>query len=269
MRSHARIGSHPLHPILVSFPIALWTAALVSDLAGVYFDHSLLWSAGFYATLGGILGAVLAAGAGVIDLFKTIPPKSSARRRGITHGLLNSGVLIVFSYLAIHRGNAYTQPDGIVLALESLAVMVMGFSGWMGGTLVYRNQIGVDHRTANAGKSIERELSGWDKPVCKQGELSEGQSMLVKIAGQRIVVARCSEGLVAFSDRCPHKGGPLSDGVVAGCIVQCPWHGSQFDILTGRVVTGPAKQNIKSYEVEIVDKEVFVKPPKAPSRKAA
>ncbi|HUQ49202.1 MAG TPA: Rieske (2Fe-2S) protein [Terriglobales bacterium] len=145
----------------------------------------------------------------------------------------------------------------------------MGFSGWMGGSLVYRNQIGVDHRTANAGKYIEREFSGWDKPVCDQAELGEGQSMLARIAGERVVVARCSEGLVAFSDRCTHKGGPLSDGAIIGCAVQCPWHGSQFDILTGRVVARPAKQKIKTYEVEIVDKEVFVRPRKSPSRKAA
>ncbi|HUQ49203.1 MAG TPA: DUF2231 domain-containing protein [Terriglobales bacterium] len=96
MRSHARIGSHPLHPILVSFPIALWTAALLADVVGVLFNHSLLWSAGFFATIGGIVGAVLAAGAGVIDLFKSVPPNSSARKRGITHGLLNTGVLITF-----------------------------------------------------------------------------------------------------------------------------------------------------------------------------
>src|SRR5207253_6685982 len=48
------------------------------------------------------------------------------------------------------------------------------------------------------------------------------------------LVGRCSQGLFAFSDSCTHKGGPLSDGALVGCTVQCPWHGSQFDVSSGR-----------------------------------
>ncbi len=269
MRSFASIKSHPIHPILVSFPIALWTSALLADGAGVLLNHGLLWAAGFFAILGGILGAVLAAVAGTLDYIKVVPPKSSAKKRGLVHGLLNSGVLIAFVVIAVQRGDAYAQPTAIQLAFEAIAVGAMMASGWLGGTLVYRNQIGVDHRYANAGKWKERELSGWDQPVCNQAELSEGQAMLTNIKGERVVVARCSEGIVAFSDHCTHKGGPLSDGAIVGCAVQCPWHGSQFDLTTGRVIAGPAKEKMKIYGIEIRDKEVFVKKEKQPSRKAA
>lgn len=269
MRSFASIKSHPIHPILVSFPIALWTAALLADCAGIVLDHGLLWAAGFFAILGGILGAVLAAVAGTLDYVKVIPPNSSAKKRGLTHGLMNTGVLVVFIVIAFLRGSAYTEPTVIHLAFEAIAVGAMMASGWLGGTLVFRNQIGVDHRYANAGKWKERELSGWDQPVCNQAELGEGQAMLAKVNGERIVVARCSEGIVAFADRCTHKGGPLSDGAIVGCAVQCPWHGSQFDVLTGRVISGPAKEKIKIYGIDIRDKEVFVKPEKKPTKKAA
>lgn len=274
MRSRAHLKSHPLHPILVTFPIALWTAALLADLAGVLLNHGLLWAAGFFAIIGGAIGAVLAAIAGTVDLFSVVPPMSSAKKRGLTHGLINTGVLIAFLVIAYERGDAYARPQNIQLFFEGIAVVAMMGSGWLGGTLVYRNQIGVDHRYANAGKWKERQLSGWDQPVCNQAELSEGQAMLTKVAGERIVVARCTEGIVAFSDHCTHRGGPLSDGAIVGCAVQCPWHGSQFDVHTGRVIAGPATEKIKIYEIEIRDKEVFVRPAKEdkerePGRKAA
>ncbi|HUR36935.1 MAG TPA: DUF2231 domain-containing protein [Terriglobales bacterium] len=270
MRARAHIKSHPLHPILVTFPIALWTAALVADIAGVILNHGLLWAAGFFAIVGGCLGAAMAAIAGTLDYISVVPPESSAKKRGAIHGLLNSAVLMAFVVIVFKRGDAYTQPTSAQLGFEGLAVGVMMASGWLGGTLVYRNQIGVDHRYANAGKWKERELSGWDKPVCNQAELSEGQAMLAKINDERVVVARCAEGIVAFSDHCTHKGGPLSDGAIVGCAVQCPWHGSQFDLRTGRVIAGPAQEKIKVYAIDVRGSEVFVKPEQfPPARKAA
>ena len=72
---------------------------------------------------------------------------------------------------------------------------------------------------------------------------------LVHVDEERIVVARTEQGLTAFSDRCTHKGGPLSDGTLICGTVQCPWHGSQFDVQTGRVTCGPAKEDIRTYPV--------------------
>ena len=96
--------------------------------------------------------------------------------------------------------------------------------------------------------------------------------ILAHVGNDRVVVGRCSEGLFAFSDHCTHKGGPLSDGALVGCTVQCPWHGSQFDIRTGRVVSGPAQEKIDTCALEIRGGEVYVQPPKpdqAEPRKAA
>ena len=136
---------------------------------------------------------------------------------------------------------------------------MLGISGWLGGTLVYRNQIGVDHRYAGAGQMKERTLSGWDRPVCNQSELADGQMLLAIVENQRVVVGKCTEGLFAFSDGCTHRGGSLSDGALIGCTVQCPWHGSQFDIQTGRVVAGPAEQKIDVHPIEVRNGEVYVK----------
>ena len=260
MRSQASIQSHPIHPMLITFPFALWTGALIFDALGVALDDTKLWIAGFYMLVGGCVGAVLAAIPGVIDLFGSIPPHSSARRRGYLHGGMNVLALLLFAYVAIRRGGALDRPDNTILLLEFAGVLGIMFSGWLGGTLVYRNQIGVDHRYANAGKWKERRLNGWDNPVMNPSELSDGQMMLVKVEGKRIAVARCGDGVAAFSDHCTHRGGPLSDGAVVGCTVQCPWHGSQFDIHSGRVVAGPAGHQIETYASEIRNGEVYLLP---------
>jgi nitrite reductase/ring-hydroxylating ferredoxin subunit len=79
--------------------------------------------------------------------------------------------------------------------------------------------------------------------------LQVNQMKLVRASDRRIVVARTESGVAAFDDRCTHKGGPLSDGVLICGTVQCPWHGSQFDVTTGKVVCGPAKDDIATYPV--------------------
>lgn len=107
-----------------------------------------------------------------------------------------------------------------------------------------------------------RSFDSWSRPVCNQSELADGQMLLAVIDHERVVIGRCSEGLFAFGDHCSHRGGPLSDGALVDCTVQCPWHGSQFDIRTGRVVSGPAEEKINLYQVEIRAGEVYVKQPR-------
>jgi nitrite reductase/ring-hydroxylating ferredoxin subunit/uncharacterized membrane protein len=261
MRSKAHLKSHPIHPMLISLPIGLWIGAFVFDLLAVAGIGTNLNSAGFFATIGGCVGAALAAVPGVIDLFGAVPPSSSARQRGYIHGMLNTVALLVFIAVAWHRGGPLAMPDRLSLLLSFVGIVLIGISGWLGGTLVYRNQIGVDHRYANATKLKERSFEDFSRPVCNQTELSDGQLMLVTIGQERIAVGRCAEGVFAFADSCTHKGGPLSDGALVGCTVQCPWHGSQFDCRTGSVVAGPAEESIKTYAVEVRGGEVYVQNP--------
>jgi uncharacterized membrane protein/nitrite reductase/ring-hydroxylating ferredoxin subunit len=261
MRSRAQIKSHPIHPMLVNFPIGLWVTSLIFDLIAASGKNPLLAAAGFYCIIGGSIGAVLAAVAGVIDLFGSVPPNSSARQRGYLHGGINSLALLLFIAIAWYRGSSQAMPDSLSLLLSFIGVIAIGVSGWLGGTLVYRNQIGVDHRYANSGKYKERNLEKWEQPVFNKSELSDGQMMLVRIEDERIAVGLCGDDVFAISDHCTHKGGPLSDGALVGCTVQCPWHGSQFDVKTGRVVSGPAETKIKTYETETRGGEVYIKKP--------
>jgi nitrite reductase/ring-hydroxylating ferredoxin subunit len=132
----------------------------------------------------------------------------------------------------------------------------------MGGTLVYRNQIGVDHRYANAGKWSEvkvRGARGGTVVGARADELQLNQMKLLRVDGQRIVLARTESGYTAFDDRCPHRGASLADGVMICGVVQCPWHGSQFDSHNGAVRAGPAMHGISTYPVEDNGRELLVR----------
>jgi nitrite reductase/ring-hydroxylating ferredoxin subunit len=144
------------------------------------------------------------------------------------------------------------------LALETAGTATLCVGGWLGGTLAYRNQIGVDHRYANAGKWQEARIDG-EKAAALE-EVSRGLEMnqmkLVHVDGKRVAVGRTGKGYAAFQDRCTHKGGPLSDGVLMCGTVQCPWHGSQFDVHTGDVKAGPAEVKIETYDVHDQQKKI-------------
>jgi nitrite reductase/ring-hydroxylating ferredoxin subunit/uncharacterized membrane protein len=196
----------------------------------------------------GIGAGLVAAVPGLIDYLTTVPPRSSASQRAATHGLLNTAALGLFaaSWLARRQGRHHST----ALALQGLGTLAMSIAGYMGGTLVYRNQIGVDHRYANAGKW--REESVGEAPESSQALLRTAsglevdQMKLVHAGGERVVVARTETGVTAFSDRCTHRGGPLSDGTLICGTVQCPWHGSQFDVHSGAVKCGPATAPIET-----------------------
>jgi nitrite reductase/ring-hydroxylating ferredoxin subunit len=198
-----------------------------------------------------------------------VPPNSSAKKRGGIHALLNLTVLAIFIFVAAHRGSPDVKPDGLAILGSLIGVAILSYSGWLGGTLVYRNQIGVDHRYANAGTWRQRTLDSFDRPVCNTSELAPGQMMLAIVKGERIAVGRCETGIAAFSDHCTHRGGPLSDGALVSCTVQCPWHGSNFDVYTGRVVAGPAEQRIETYQIDVRNNEVYVIPKREETKKAA
>ena len=89
-------------------------------------------------------------------------------------------------------------------------------------------------------------------------ELKLNQMKLVHIGKRRIVVARSENGYVAFDDRCSHKGGSLAGGSMICGTVQCPWHGSQFDVHNGQVKAGPAEEKIATYSVQERGESIYL-----------
>src|SRR5690606_6032397 len=132
------------------------------------------------------------------DLFRTVPPESSARKRGIRHGLLNTLVMALFGLALWLRQEP--ERDMLVLGIEAVAMALLMVAGFMGGTLVYRNQIGVDIRYAGAGKwkevVAEKEGERWQIPDVEG--LKTNQMMLVRVEEKRVVVANAGDKMVAF-----------------------------------------------------------------------
>ena len=264
MKSKANFKGHPLHPILVSFPIAFFIGALVFDVLGLVFSRNDFHSTAMYLEIAGIGFALLAAIPGIVDYIFIVPPKSSAKRRTVKHGLTNIIVVIIFVVALVFR-QKQDIPFLFIICLEMVGIILLSIAGWLGGTLVYRNQIGVDIRYAHAGKWKEEYIdqANIDKEngqilVASINELKVNQMKLIHIKGKRIVVCKTERGYAAFDDHCTHRGGSLAGGSMICGIVQCPWHGSQFDVQSGSVLAGPATNSISVYPVKETDKMVYL-----------
>jgi 3-phenylpropionate/trans-cinnamate dioxygenase ferredoxin component len=95
--------------------------------------------------------------------------------------------------------------------------------------------------------------------ICKFDELPQGAMRLVEIDGRKIGVFHTADGeLYAIEDRCSHDDGPLAEGEfdAAACTVECPRHGSLFDLRTGRPKTLPAFQPVETFDARVEDGEV-------------
>jgi nitrite reductase/ring-hydroxylating ferredoxin subunit/uncharacterized membrane protein len=255
MKSRASFKHHPIHPMLVPFPIAFLTGALLFDGLGLLVGDPGFGVAAAYLILAGIAGGLVAAVPGVIDYVFTVPPESSAKRRATRHMLVNLTGIGVFglAYLVRQPVEQGLGPGTAALLLEVAGAGLLAAGGWMGGTLAYANQIGVNNRYANAGRWSETEAAdptGEPIQVARAADLQVGQMRLVRVGSRRVVLGRTEEGYVAFDDHCTHKGGSLAAGVLICGTVQCPWHGSQFNVRTGTVAAGPAVRSIGTYDVD-------------------
>lgn len=251
MKSKVNISSHPLHPILIPFPIAFFTGTLICHLAGWFLSKDDLLTTAYYLNIGGIAFALIAAIPGFIDFLYTVPPKSSGKKRAAKHGIINVAMLVCY-IIAFFLRRDESSSNILLASFEIIGVSLMVIAGWLGGTLVYRNQIGVDIRYANAGKWNQAtfDSDSGEIEVASSDELKVNAMKLLHVKDKRIVLARTEDRFVAFEDRCTHRGGSLAGGSTMCNVVQCPWHGSQFDLITGEVKSGPAHEGIKIYSVK-------------------
>jgi uncharacterized membrane protein/nitrite reductase/ring-hydroxylating ferredoxin subunit len=262
MRSRAHFKTHPIHPILVAFPIAFFIGTFIFDVLSVLSNNPSFWKTGEYLEAAGIISGIIAAIPGFIDYFYTVPRGSSAKIRASKHALINISMLVVFTIAYIYRQLPY-YTIVLQISFEFGGVVLLSIAGWMGGTLVYRNQIGVDVRYAGAGKWKELyvKANSGKIEVATMDELGLNQMKLVHVNNKRIVVAKSEKGYVAFDDFCTHKGGSLAGGSMMCGTVHCPWHGSQFDVETGEVKIGPASKPIKVYTIVNEGEKVYLQLP--------
>jgi 3-phenylpropionate/trans-cinnamate dioxygenase ferredoxin subunit len=99
------------------------------------------------------------------------------------------------------------------------------------------------------------DIAGTKIPVCPAAELPPGEMRLVEHEGRKIGAFNCEGALYAIEDRCSHDNGPLAEGEFdeARCTVECPRHGSLFDLRTGAPKTLPAYVAVDTFPVRVED----------------
>ncbi|HEY3308524.1 MAG TPA: DUF2231 domain-containing protein [Desulfuromonadaceae bacterium] len=145
MISKASIAKHPLHPMLIPLPIGLWIFSLVCDILMIA-TGNVMWSLlALYSMAGGIIGALLAALPGFLDLYTMKP--SPVKRIGIWHMSIN--LLIVVIYVADFLWRRSPAAGIGPFVLSCLAVALLTVSGWLGGEMVYVHGVAVEPVSGN------------------------------------------------------------------------------------------------------------------------
>ena len=149
MNTPASIGKHPIHPMLVVFPIGLWIFSFISDLTFLL-GNNLLWNdIAFFAMLGGLVGALLAAVPGMIDMFSITNPKVG--KIAWNHMLVNLAAVGVFG-INLYLRTVLEAGDLIPICLSVFGVLLLAVSGWLGGELAYVHGVGVQPQGRTAEK---------------------------------------------------------------------------------------------------------------------
>jgi nitrite reductase/ring-hydroxylating ferredoxin subunit/uncharacterized membrane protein len=243
---HGTWLGHPLHSALTDVPIGAWTAAVVMDAMSDVTGRDEFGRGADAAVAIGLAGAVAAAAAGITDWQAT---DGRARKTGFVHGMLNmAGAALFTASLAARKNGSRSAGRG----LSTLGYLVAMGSAYLGGKLVYSEQIGVDH---TVGQQYPNEFVS----VLPDADLAEGQMRRVEVNGNRLLLARRDARIFAISEVCSHLGGPLADGEMKDCTVRCPWHGSRFSLETGQVIDGPATHPQPCLDVRVVNGHIEVR----------
>lgn len=144
MESRVKLFGHPVHPMLIVFPLGLLATAVIFDILFLIFNNRLLPTASYYMIEAGVLGGLLAAIFGFID-WMALPNGSRAKNIGLWHGLGNFVIVLLFaaSWL-LRRDNVDFVPDDLSLILSFAGTALALITAWIGGELVYRLGVGVD-----------------------------------------------------------------------------------------------------------------------------
>lgn len=144
MRTPATIARHPLHPMLIVFPVGLWIFSLICDfisLGSSDVDAAALWSVvALYTMVGGTIGALLAAIPGFIDLLSIANP--DVKKIAITHMSINLAAVVLYVVNAWLRFGG--MESGLPIGLSVFTVLMVGVAGWLGGEMVHVHGVAVE-----------------------------------------------------------------------------------------------------------------------------
>jgi uncharacterized membrane protein len=156
MESHAKFLGHPVHPMLIVFPLGLLATAVIFDIIGIASGAGQWHAVAYYMIPAGIIGGLVAAVFGLVD-WLVIPKGTRARAIGAYHALINVAVLALFAISWSLRIASPSNPTSWAFVWAFVGAVLALASGWLGGELVDRLGIGVDEGAhVNAPSSLRR-----------------------------------------------------------------------------------------------------------------
>jgi nitrite reductase/ring-hydroxylating ferredoxin subunit/uncharacterized membrane protein len=221
---------HPVHPAVTDVPMGALTVGTVLDLAG----HR---RAADIAIATGVAGMLASAATGAADAV-------DAYGRPQVHATVHASIMVgslaaCLASLGLRAASSGLRPLAVVLSMAGAAGVAAG--SYVGGELAYGSGNMVDRHAWQSGAARWRRLDVDDVPA--------GQLVRAMAGPDALVLYREGEAIHAMDATCAHAGGPLDRGSVDDGCVQCPWHGSRFRLIDGRVVRGPSVYDQPAYEV--------------------
>jgi len=156
MKANATLLGHPVHPMLICFPLGLLPVAAIFDIIYLCTANGRWADVSYWLIAAGIIGGLIAAVFGLIDWIG-IPERTRAKSIGIIHGASNFIVVVLFIISWFMRRPDPTMPSLLAIVLGWIGILIALFSAWLGGELVYRLGMAVD---AGAHLDAPNSLSG-------------------------------------------------------------------------------------------------------------
>jgi len=179
MESKVKLFGHPIHPMLIVFPLGLLATSFIFDVIYLI-SHTNQWTVtAFYMIGAGIVGGLLAAVFGFID-WLGIPGGTRAKNIGLVHGVGNVIVTVLFIVSWLMRRDAPDAPESTALILSFLGILLAAFTGWLGGELVDRLAVGVDK---GAHLNAPNSLSG--RPASENAMSTQTSASQGEVTNQR------------------------------------------------------------------------------------
>jgi nitrite reductase/ring-hydroxylating ferredoxin subunit/uncharacterized membrane protein len=244
---HGSWLGHPLHVVLTDVPLGSWTAAAVFDLLETANGNRALRRGADTAITFGLIGAAASAITGMADWSKI--GGGEPRRIGLAHGLLNATATACYLTSLCLRRNRLRRAGR---QFAFLGLIVSTVAAYLGGHLVYKKKLGVDH---TADQSAPENFVA----VLAEASLADNELKRVTAEGMPVLLVRRGQRIYAIAETCSHLGGPLSEGKLEDTSVRCPWHGSCFSLEDGRVIEGPSVHAQPVLETRIRDGQIEVR----------
>jgi nitrite reductase/ring-hydroxylating ferredoxin subunit/uncharacterized membrane protein len=234
----------PLHPVLTDVPVGAQAAAVALDAVGALTGSKVVARQADGALAVSVAGALGAAATGLADWRYM---RGESRRIAAGHGLLNT-VAVALNATSLALRLSDRRRAGRVAS--ALGFAVAGLAAHLGGELSFGMGVRVNTTAGTSGPS--EFVAVLDEP-----DVTDTAMHRVEVDGQAVLVTRSVDGrLCAIANTCSHVGGPLADGERDGDVVICPWHGSRFDLCSGKVRGGPAVFPQPKFEARARDGKV-------------